>query len=225
VYGSLGEQGSFNEDSDYAPNSPYAASKAAADHFVRAYYQSFKLPVLITHSSNNYGYRQFPEKLVPLFVLNAAAGKDLPVYGDGLNVRDWLFVEDHCEALLAVLERGRVGESYNIAGGAERTNLQMVEAICAALEERIPAAHNPALRARGAASYQALRVFVPDRPGHDRRYATDTGKIRRELGWRPRSGLEEGIRRTVRWYLDNPEWCSAAQAGCDNRGPGEREAW
>jgi dTDP-glucose 4,6-dehydratase len=212
VYGSLGQQGSFSEDSQYAPNSPYAASKAAADHFVRAYHETFKLPTLITNCSNNYGYYQFPEKLVPLMILNAVAGKDLPVYGDGLNVRDWLFVEDHCAALAAVLRRGRVGEKYNIGGGSERNNLQMVEAICAAVEEELPAAGNAALRARGVTGYGELRVFVPDRPGHDRRYATDIGKIRRELGWQPKCAFDDGIKRTVRWYLSNADWCSAVQA-------------
>jgi dTDP-glucose 4,6-dehydratase len=213
VYGSLGPEGLFREDTHYAPNSPYAASKAASDHFVRAYRETFKLPTLITNSSNNYGYHQFPEKLVPLMILNAVAGKDLPVYGDGLNVRDWLFVEDHCAALLAVLRAGRVGEKYNIGGGNERNNLQMVDAICAALEEEVPAATNPAMRARGVSSYRELRVFVPDRPGHDRRYATDTSKVRRELGWQPRCALEDGIRRTVRWYLANSDWCASVQAG------------
>ncbi len=217
VYGSLGPQGWFCEDAHYEPNSPYAASKAAADHFARAYHQTFKLPVLITNCSNNYGYYQFPEKLVPLMVLNAIAGKDLPVYGDGLNVRDWLFVEDHCAALIAVLRGGRVGEKYNIGGCSERTNLRMVEAICTVLEEELPAARNAALRARGFSRYSQLRVFVPDRPGHDRRYATDISKIRRELGWRPQCSFEDGIRRTVRWYLSNADWCSAVQAGRSER--------
>ncbi len=213
VYGSLGPQGLFREDAQYAPNSPYAASKAAADHFVRAYHETFKLPTLITNCSDNYGYYQFPEKLVPLMILNAAAGKDLPVYGDGLNVRDWLFVEDHCAALAAVLRGGRVGEKYNIGGRSERNNLQMVEAICAALEEELPAAGNAAVRARGVTSYRELRVFVPDRPGHDRRYATDISKIHRELGWQPKCAFEDGLRRTVRWYLSNADWCCSVQAG------------
>ncbi len=211
VYGSL-EQGAFNENSSYAPNSPYAASKAAADHFVRAYNRTFGLPALITNCSNNYGYYQYPEKLVPVIVLNAAAGRNLPIYGDGLNVRDWLFVEDHCAALIAVLRRGEPGRSYNIGGGNERTNLQMVEALCAALEEQMPAARNPALRARGATDYLALRVFVPDRPGHDRRYATDIARMRREIGWRPLCPFDEGVRRTVRWYLEHTQWCRAMLA-------------
>jgi dTDP-glucose 4,6-dehydratase len=213
VYGSLGLEGLFREDTHYAPNSPYAASKAAADHFVRAYHETFRLPTLITHCTNNYGCYQFPEKLVPLMILNAVAGKDLPVYGDGLNVRDWLFVEDHCAALLAVLRGGRLGEKYNIGGCNERNNLQVVDAICAALEEEFPAPRNAALRARGVTSYRELRVFVPDRPGHDRRYATDISKICRELGWQPRCTFEDGIRRTVRWYLSNADWCSSVQSG------------
>ncbi|HEV3112077.1 MAG TPA: dTDP-glucose 4,6-dehydratase [Candidatus Binataceae bacterium] len=213
VYGSLGAQGLFREDTHYAPNSPYAASKAAADHFVRAYHETYGLPTLITNCTNNYGYYQFPEKLVPLMILNAVSGKDLPIYGDGLNVRDWLFVEDHCAALLAILRGGRPGEKYNIGGSSERNNLQMVDAICAALEEELPAAGNADLRASGVASYRQLRVFVPDRPGHDRRYATDVSKLHRELGWQPKCTFEDGIRRTVRWYLSNMDWCSAVQAG------------
>ncbi len=213
VYGSLGPQGYFREDSHYAPNSPYAASKAAADHFVRAYFRTFNLPTLITNCSNNYGYYQFPEKLVPLMLLNAAAGRNLPIYGDGLNVRDWLFVEDHCAAVLAVLRYGKIGEKYNIGGGNELNNLQMLEALCSALDERLPAKENPALKARGLTSYLQLRVFVPDRPGHDRRYATDTSRIRNELGWRPACRFEDGIRRTVRWYLDNTAWCETVLAG------------
>ena len=212
VYGSLGPHGRFSEDSDYAPNSPYAASKAAADHFVRAYHRTFDLPTLTTNCSNNYGYYQFPEKLVPLMLLNAAAGRNLPIYGDGLNVRDWLFVEDHCAALLAVLRRGKAGEKYNIGGGAELSNLRMIEALCAALEELLPAAQNPALRARGVTSYPALRVFVPDRPGHDRRYATDSSRIRRDTGWQPACSFEDGIRRTARWYLANTNWCESVLA-------------
>jgi len=225
VYGSLGPQGLFREEAQYAPNSPYAASKAAADHFVRAYHETFKLPTLITNCANNYGCYQYPEKLVPLMILNAVAGKDLPVYGDGLNVRDWLFVEDHCAALVAVLRGGRVGEKYNIGGRNERNNLQMVEAICAAIEEELPAAGNAALRARGVTSYRELRVFVPDRPGHDRRYATDISKIRRELGWEPKCAFEDGIRSTVRWYLSNADWCSSVLAGrYDRENPGPAAA-
>lgn len=213
VYGSLGNTGAFSETTPYAPNSPYSASKAAADHFVRAYHETYGLPTLITNCSNNYGPYQFPEKLIPLTLLNAIEGKALPVYGDGMNVRDWLYVEDHCEAILLVLERGQVGEKYNIGGQNERTNIALVESLCAALEELMPAAQQPALAARGAARYADLITFVRDRPGHDRRYAIDAAKIRRALGWAPRHDLESGMRRTVRWYLTHRDWCAAVQAG------------
>jgi len=211
VYGSLGPEGRFSETTPYAPNSPYSASKASADHLVRAYHGTYGLPVLITNCSNNYGPYQFPEKLIPLMILNALEGRDLPVYGDGGNVRDWLYVEDHCEGILLVLERGRVGEKYNLGGDAERTNLQVVDGICACLDEAVPARNNPALRARDVGRYRDLRSFVPDRPGHDRRYAIDASKIRRELGWQPRHDFESGLRDTVRWYLDNRAWCEAVQ--------------
>jgi len=213
VYGSLGASGLFSEETPYAPNSPYAASKAGADHLVRAYYHTYGLPVLLTNCSNNYGPRQFPEKLIPLVTLNALEGRPLPIYGDGGNVRDWLHVDDHCAGLLQVLRSGRVAEKYNIGGGNERSNLQVVDLICDALEERYPAAQNASLGRRQAASYRALKTFVPDRPGHDRRYAIDAIKFRRELGWTPRRTFEAGIRETVGWYLDHREWCSAIQAG------------
>ena len=213
VYGTLGATGAFSETTPYAPNSPYAASKAGADHLVRAWHETYRLPVLLTNCSNNYGPYQFPEKLIPLMILNAAEGKDLPIYGDGGNVRDWLFVEDHCEGILLALRRGEPGGKYNIGGGNERTNLQVVDALCAALEAERPAATNPALAARGRRSYADLKTFVPDRPGHDRRYAIDASKIRRELGWAPRHAFEDGLRETVRWYLANRPWCEAVQAG------------
>ena len=214
VYGSLEPQeAAFHEKSAYAPNSPYAASKAAADHFVRAYHETFGLPVLITNCSNNYGPYQFPEKLIPLMLLNAVEGKPLPIYGDGGNVRDWLFVEDHCDGILLVLQRGRVGEKYNIGGHNERTNLQLVDRLCAVLEELLPAAQNPALVAKGVQRYEVLKSFVTDRPGHDRRYAIDATKIRQEIGWQPRHDFDAGIRRTVRWYLDHRDWCTAVTAG------------
>jgi dTDP-glucose 4,6-dehydratase len=213
VYGTLGPSGMFSETTPYAPNSPYAASKAAADHFVRAYHETFDLPVLVTNCSNNYGPYQFPEKLIPLMLLNAIEGKPLPIYGDGQNVRDWLFVEDHCEGILMVLEQGKLGEKYNIGGQNERTNVEIVDRICAALEELLPVAQNPALAAKGIQRYQELKTFVADRPGHDRRYAIDAGKIRRELGWKPRHDFEMGIARTVRWYLDHRDWCEAVQTG------------
>ncbi len=213
VYGTLGATGRFSETTPYAPNSPYAASKAAADHLVRAYGETYDLPVLITNCSNNYGPRQFPEKLVPLMILNALEGKDLPLYGDGGNVRDWLYVGDHCAGILEVLRHGRPGEKYNMGGDSERTNLEIVDTLCDLLEELRPAADNPALTGRGAATYSELKRFVADRPGHDRRYAVDPGKIRRELGWQPRHDLESGLRETVSWYLDNLEWCEAVQSG------------
>ncbi len=217
VYGSLGKDGLFREDTPYAPNSPYAASKAAADHLVRAYYRTYDLPVLIANCSNNYGFHQHPEKLIPRMVLNAIEGRRLPIYGDGLNVRDWLFVEDACEALLAVLFRGRVGERYNIGGENERTNLQVVETVCEILEAEFAAASNQALRAKGVRRYDELREFVPDRPGHDRRYAIDNGKIRSELGWRPHTAFRDGLERTVRWYLTNRRWCASIQSGHEGR--------
>ena len=211
VYGSLGPEGAFREDSPYAPNSPYSASKAAADHLVRAWRETYGLPALITNCSNNYGPYQFPEKLIPLTLLNALEGEPLPIYGDGGNVRDWLHVEDHCEGIWLALERGRPGERYNIGGGNERTNLELVDLLCALVEELRPARENEALRRKGVARYAALKTFVADRPGHDRRYAIDASKIRRELGWAPRHDLTSGLRRTVAWYLDHGDWCRAIQ--------------
>ena len=217
VYGTLGATGAFSETTPYAPNSPYAASKAGADHLARAYHETYRLPVLLTNCSNNYGPYQFPEKLIPLMILNAVEGKSLPIYGDGGNVRDWLYVEDHCEGILLALRKGEPGQKYNIGGGNERTNLQVVDALCAALEAERPAATNPALAARGLRPTPALKTFVPDRPGHDRRYAIDASKIRRELGWAPRHAFEDGLRETVRWYLANRAWCEAVQSGSYRR--------
>lgn len=211
VYGTLGADGLFSEHTAYAPNSPYAASKASADHLVRAYFHTFGLPTIITNCSNNYGPYQFPEKLIPLMILNAIEGRALPIYGDGGNVRDWLHVADHCAGLMLVLERGRPGEKYNIGGGNERTNLELVDCLCDALDALRPPASNPALK--DTPSYRALKTFVPDRPGHDRRYAIDATKIRRELGWTPRHSLEEGLPATVRWYLEHRDWCNQVQAG------------
>jgi dTDP-glucose 4,6-dehydratase len=213
VYGSLGPTGAFVETTPYDPNSPYSASKAGADHLVRAYFATYGLPILITNCSNNYGPYQYPEKLIPLMILNALDGRPLPIYGDGGNVRDWLYVEDHCDGILLALERGRPGEKYNLGGGAERTNLEMVEAICCELERVLPAARNPALASRGAGGYAALKTFVADRPGHDRRYAIDASKARAELGWRPAHDLERGLALTVRWYLEHRDWCEAVQSG------------
>ncbi len=212
VYGTLGATGLFSEETPYAPNSPYAASKAGADHLVRAYHETYGLPAIITNCSNNYGPYQFPEKLIPLVTLNAIEGKRLPIYGDGGNVRDWLYVEDHCAGILLALRGGRAGEKYNIGGAGERTNLQVVDAICAALDELLPAAENPALAAQGKRRYGELKTFVPDRPGHDRRYAIDATKIRRELGWQPATDFTSGITRAVRWYINNRQWCEAVQA-------------
>jgi dTDP-glucose 4,6-dehydratase len=210
VYGTLGASGLFSEETPYAPNSPYAASKAAADHLVRASFHTYGLPVLITNCSNNYGPFQFPEKLIPLMLLNALEGRPLPIYGDGGNVRDWLHVEDHCAGILLVLGKGRPGGKYNIGGGNERTNLEIVDRICDAVEALRPAASNPALKGK---SYRDLKTFVPDRPGHDRRYAIDATKIRRELGWAPRHAFEEGLASTARWYVEHRDWCEQIQAG------------
>ncbi len=203
VYGTLGASGQFSEEMPYAPNSPYAASKASADHLVRAYFHTYGLPVLITNCSNNYGPFQFPEKLIPLMILNALDGRPLPIYGDGGNVRDWLHVDDHCAGILLVLRKGVPGEKYNIGGGNERTNLEIVDRVCDLVDAVKP----------GAASRRALKTFVPDRPGHDRRYAIDAAKIRRDLGWTPRYTFEEGLKDTVRWYLEHRDWCDAVQSG------------
>jgi dTDP-glucose 4,6-dehydratase len=208
VYGSLGESGSFSETSKYAPNSPYAASKAASDHFVRAYHHTYGLPVLITNCSNNYGPYQFPEKLIPLMILNAVARKPLPVYGDGQQIRDWLHVEDHCRAIRLVLERGRVGEVYNIGGGTELTNLQVVQTICDHVAE---------LSQASPAELQSLITHVVDRPGHDRRYAIDSSKIRQELGWAPTYSFPSGLRETVQWYLQNDVWVDRVRSGAYRR--------
>ncbi len=213
VYGSLGDTGAFREDTPYAPNSPYSASKASADHLVRAWHETYGLPTLITNCSNNYGPYQFPEKLIPLMIMNALEGKSLPIYGDGGNIRDWLFVTDHCDAILAVLKSGRVGDKYNVGGNSERTNLQVVDALCAAIEAERPAEDNQAMRAKGFSAYTDLKTFVKDRPGHDRRYAIDASKIRSELGFAPAHPFESGLRLTVKWYLDNAEWTSAVTHG------------
>jgi len=210
VYGSLGPSDpAFSETTAYAPNSPYSASKAASDHLVRAYHHTYGLPVLTTNCSNNYGPYQFPEKLIPLMILNACAGKPLPVYGDGENVRDWLYVEDHCRAIRTVLARGRAGETYNIGGRSEKKNLEIVGAICGLLDELRPAAamNDPAVR------HDKLVQFVKDRPGHDRRYAMDTRKIERELGWQPVETFETGIRKTVLWYLEHEDWVRDVTSG------------
>ena len=205
VYGTLSATDpAFTEDNRYEPNSPYSASKAASDHLVRAWHHTYGLPVLATNCSNNYGPCQFPEKLVPLMIVNAIAGKPLPVYGDGLQVRDWLYVQDHASALRAVLAQGRPGETYNVGGWNERTNIEIVRSICALLDEMRPTAGRPCAR---------LITHVGDRPGHDRRYAIDARKIERELGWRPLETFETGLRKTVRWYLDHGDWVAHVQSG------------
>jgi dTDP-glucose 4,6-dehydratase len=204
VYGSLGDSGLFTESSRYDPSSPYSASKAASDHLVRAYHRTFGLPVKITNCSNNYGPLQFPEKLIPLTILNAMAGEALPVYGRGLNVRDWLYVSDHCEAIWAVIERGRVGRTYNVGGNSEVRNLDVVESVCRVLAEE---------GGKDEASLKKLITFVADRPGHDLRYAIDASRIRRELGWRPMEDFETGLRKTVRWYLANEDWIECVRTG------------
>jgi len=206
VYGSLGtDDAAFCETTAYAPNSPYSASKAGADHLVRAYHHTYGLPVLTTNCSNNYGPYQFPEKLIPLIILNARAGKPLPVYGDGQNVRDWLFVGDHCDAIRQVLSRGKPGETYNVGDSNEKRNIDIVETVCSILDEECP--QDPVV------PHRQLITFVKDRPGHDRRYAIDARKIERDLGWRPGESFDSGIRKTVRWYLDNEAWVKDVTTG------------
>jgi dTDP-glucose 4,6-dehydratase len=204
VYGSLGAEGYFAEQTPYDPSSPYSASKAASDHFVRAYHRTYGVPTLVTNCSNNYGPYQFPEKLIPLMILNVVEEKPLPVYGDGKNVRDWLYVVDHCEALLVALETGGAGETYNIGGSAEKRNIEIVQLLCDTLDEHL---------GRAAGSSRGLIEFVTDRPGHDRRYAIDSSKIRRELDWEPRHTFEEGMTATVDWYLANRDWVETVRSG------------
>ena len=210
VYGSLGKgDPAFTEAHRYAPNSPYSASKAASDHLVRAYHHTYGLPVLTTNCSNNYGPYQFPEKLIPLMIVNALAGKPLPVYGDGQQIRDWLYVTDHCSAIRRVLEAGTAGEIYNIGGWNEKPNLDIVHTICSLLDELrpLPTSHSP------LPTYRSLIAYVTDRPGHDRRYAIDASKMANELGWKPAETFDTGIRKTVQWYLDNPDWIAHVQSG------------
>jgi dTDP-glucose 4,6-dehydratase len=217
VYGSLGSEGYFTESTPYAPNSPYSASKAGADLLVRAYHHTYGLPTLTTNCSNNYGPFQLPEKLIPLMILNCLEGKPLPIYGDGSNIRDWIFVEDHCDGILRALEAGVPGEQYAFGGNSERSNLQVVDGICDALEKRLPASQNAALRAQGTASYRELKTYVPDRPGHDQRYAIDASKAARTLDWIPDHDFESGLERTVDWYLKNDDWREAVQSSGDVR--------
>ncbi|GFE52473.1 dTDP-glucose 4,6-dehydratase [Roseobacter cerasinus] len=221
VFGSLGAEGQFTEDTPYDPRSPYSASKAASDHLVRAWAETYGLPVVLTNCSNNYGPYHFPEKLIPVVILNALAGKELPIYGDGSNIRDWLYVEDHADALLTVLEKGKLGRSYNIGGENERTNLELVQTLCGILDRLRP--KTPSSNGEGvghnAPSYADQITFVTDRPGHDARYAIDPTRMREELGWRPSVTVEEGLEKTVQWYLDNEDWWRALQ---DRKGVGTR---
>ncbi|MCB9554616.1 MAG: dTDP-glucose 4,6-dehydratase [Deltaproteobacteria bacterium] len=211
VYGSLGDQGAFLESTPYDPSSPYSASKAGADHLVRAYHRTYGLPTIVTNCSNNYGPYQFPEKLIPLMIIRGLAGEPLPVYGKGENVRDWLYVSDHCQALWRVLQNGQPGRTYNIGGGQEMKNIDVVYALCDLLEAFRPAAQNAALR--GKSSYRELISFVTDRPGHDFRYAIDASRIQSELGWQPEQSFTSGLQQTVRWYLDNDAWLQHILSG------------
>jgi dTDP-glucose 4,6-dehydratase len=215
VYGSLGDTGRFSETTPYDPRSPYSASKAASDHLVRAYFHTYELPVTISNCSNNYGPCQFPEKVIPLMILNAVEGKPLPVYGDGKNVRDWLYVEDHCEAVWLILNRGVVGETYNIGGDCEKQNIEVVGRICEMLDEFCPAKNNPSIQKaeRSIRHYSELITFVSDRPGHDRRYAINCEKIKSELGWRRRHDFDDALELTIRWYLENMEWVDSVRSG------------
>jgi dTDP-glucose 4,6-dehydratase len=215
VYGSLGDTGYFYEHTAYDPRSPYSASKASSDHLVRAYFHTYGLPVTLSNCSNNYGPFQFPEKLIPLMILNAVEGKNLPVYGDGMNVRDWLYVEDHCSAIYAVIKNGIPGETYNIGGESELPNLRVIDEICRILEESLPMADNPFIEkpAGEIRGYKDLVVFVKDRPGHDRRYAINCDKIKDQLGWKPSVSFEDGLRKTVRWYLEHRQWIKNVRSG------------
>ncbi len=213
VYGSLGETGHFFEDTPYDPRSPYSASKASSDHLVKAYFHTYGLPMTLSNCSNNYGPLQFPEKLIPLMILNAMSGKPLPVYGDGKNVRDWLYVEDHCSAIWKVILQGRLGETYNIGGESEEANINVVHSICDTLETLLPVKGNPALKGKDMASYRDLITYVKDRPGHDRRYAINCDKAKKELDWKPSLSFAEGLKHTIQWYLDNPTWITNIQSG------------
>jgi len=225
VFGTLGAEGYFTEETPYAPNSPYSASKASSDHFVRAFHHTYGLPTVITNCSNNYGPYQFPEKLIPLMIMNALSGKPLPVYGDGSNVRDWLYVDDHCQAIKVAFEQGIPGEVYVVGGNNEQKNVNLVNQICDILDEVAPPIEVPQLREQGLKSYKDLIRFVTDRPGHDQRYAIDSAKIRRELGWRPQVGFEAGIRHTIDWYLSNPDWVDQVSSGAYGEWIKKNYAW
>ena len=225
VFGTLGADGYFTEETPYAPNSPYSASKAASDHFVRAFHHTYGMPTVMTNCSNNYGPYQFPEKMIPLMIINALSGKPLPVYGDGSNVRDWLYVEDHCRAIHMAFEKGVNGEVYVIGGSNEQKNLNLVNDICAILDEVAPPEEVPQLREQGLRSYKDLIRFVTDRPGHDHRYAIDSTKIMRELGWRAEVGFEAGLRQTIDWYLSNPDWVDHVSRGSYGEWIKKNYAW
>ena len=225
VFGSLGEDGYFTEETPYAPNSPYSASKAASDHFVRAFHHTYGLPTVITNCSNNYGPYQFPEKMIPLMILNALSGQQLPVYGDGSNVRDWLYVGDHCRAIKLAFEKGVPGEVYVVGGSNEQKNINLVNQICSILDEVAPPEEVPQLREQGLKSYKNLIRFVTDRPGHDKRYAIDSAKITRQLGWRAEVGFEAGLRQTIDWYLSNPQWVDQVSGGSYGEWIKKNYAW
>lgn len=225
VFGSLGEEGYFSEETPYAPQNPYSASKAASDHFVRAFHHTYGLPTIITNCSNNYGPYQFPEKVIPLMILNALSGKSLPVYGDGSNVRDWIYVEDHCTAVKLAFEKGKPGEVYAIGARNEQKNINLVNQVCSILDDIAPPVEIPQLREQGLKSYSELINFVQDRPGHDHRYAIDSSKVTRELGWQPEVEFKEGLRRTVDWYLSNPQWLDKASGGSYSEWIEKNYAW
>jgi dTDP-glucose 4,6-dehydratase len=225
VFGSLGKDGYFTEETPYAPNSPYSASKAASDHFVHAFHHTYGLPTIITNCSNNYGPYQFPEKVIPLMILNALSGKPLPVYGDGSNVRDWIYVEDHCKAVKLAFEKGKPGEVYVVGASNEQKNIDLVNQICSILDDIAPSVEIPQLRDQGLKSYSELINFVEDRPGHDHRYAIDSAKITRELDWQPETDFETGLRRTVEWYLSNPKWVNQASGGSYSEWIEKNYAW
>ncbi len=225
VFGSLGGTGYFTEETPYAPNSPYSASKASSDHFVRAFHHTYGLPTITTNCSNNYGPYQFPEKMIPLMILNALSGKPLPVYGDGMNVRDWLYVEDHCRAIKVAFEKGLPGEVYVVGGNNEQRNINVVNQICNILDDVAPPEEIPQLREQGLKSYRELIRFVTDRPGHDRRYAIDSARITRELGWQAEVEFEAGLRQTIEWYLSNPKWVDQASGGSFGEWVQKNYAW
>jgi dTDP-glucose 4,6-dehydratase len=213
VYGSLGKTGLFSEKTAYDPHSPYSATKAGADHLCQAYHSTYQIPIIITNCSNNFGPYQFPEKLIPLMILNALEGKALPIYGDGGNVRDWLYVEDHCQAIFLVFQRGECGEKYNIGSNNEKTNLQIVDRICSVLEDLAPAKGNSQLTSKNILSYKQLKTYVEDRPGHDRRYAIDSTKMKSKIGWTAQYSFDDALTKTVEWYLEHRDWCEAVQSG------------